>query len=301
MFICMLCIVYIICVCVYIYIYIHTYIHIYIYIYIYIYYVMVYGLSVVSQSYFVMSSVIGRLMPWTGSKGSFWAVPFIPMPMPKPVCRTKLYNRIVQLEVCRTFSGRGMGINGTAQFCRFVFVIVIIIIISTIIIIIISSSSSSSSIVISIIIIVIIVIMFMCVSCFMPYAYRRGARQLTARTLTCTEIDLRGLPTFVICLIYNEIYIYIYTHTYVGEQWNWNLIWTKPQTLAPWRCLPLGVQGQLLGSGRWSLWLCNAPKGTNTKVTSAKRSLLRLPDFLTASPKGAKASFALAKVIVYYE
>ena len=37
------------------------------------------------------------------------------MPMPKPVCRTKSYNKIVQLEVCRTFSGRGMGINGTAQ------------------------------------------------------------------------------------------------------------------------------------------------------------------------------------------
>ena len=35
--------------------------------------------------------------------------------MPKPVCRAKLYNKIVQLEVCRTFSGRGMGINGTAQ------------------------------------------------------------------------------------------------------------------------------------------------------------------------------------------
>ena len=37
------------------------------------------------------------------------------MPMPKPVCRTNLYKKIVQLEVCRTFSGRGMGINGTAQ------------------------------------------------------------------------------------------------------------------------------------------------------------------------------------------
>ena len=43
------------------------------------------------------------------------AVPFIPMPMPKPVCRTHLYNKIVQLEVCRTFSGGGMGINGTAH------------------------------------------------------------------------------------------------------------------------------------------------------------------------------------------
>ena len=37
------------------------------------------------------------------------------MPMPKPVCRTKLYNKIVQLEVCITFSGRGMGISGTAH------------------------------------------------------------------------------------------------------------------------------------------------------------------------------------------
>ena len=37
------------------------------------------------------------------------------MPMPKPVCRTFLYNKIAQLEVCRTCSGRGMGINGTAH------------------------------------------------------------------------------------------------------------------------------------------------------------------------------------------
>ena len=37
------------------------------------------------------------------------------MPMPKPVCRTQLYNKIVQLEVRRTFSGRGMGINSTAH------------------------------------------------------------------------------------------------------------------------------------------------------------------------------------------
>ena len=37
------------------------------------------------------------------------------MPMPKPVCRKGMYNKIVLLEVCRTFSGRGMGINGTAH------------------------------------------------------------------------------------------------------------------------------------------------------------------------------------------
>ena len=32
-----------------------------------------------------------------------------------------MYNKIVQLEVCRTFSGRGMGMNITAQlrWCRY--------------------------------------------------------------------------------------------------------------------------------------------------------------------------------------
>ena len=40
-----------------------------------------------------------------------WAVTFIPMPMPKTVCTTNLYNKTVQLEVCRTFPGRGMGMN----------------------------------------------------------------------------------------------------------------------------------------------------------------------------------------------
>ena len=37
------------------------------------------------------------------------------MPMPKTVCRTILYSNIVQLEVCRTFSGRGIGMNITAR------------------------------------------------------------------------------------------------------------------------------------------------------------------------------------------
>ena len=45
------------------------------------------------------------------------------MPMPKPVCRTKLYNKIVQLEVCRTFSGRGMSINGTAHILLLIIII----------------------------------------------------------------------------------------------------------------------------------------------------------------------------------
>ena len=31
------------------------------------------------------------------------------MPMPKTVCRTIVYNKIAQLEVCRASSGRGMG------------------------------------------------------------------------------------------------------------------------------------------------------------------------------------------------
>ena len=46
----------------------------------------------------------------------YWVVIFTPMPMPKTVCRTNLYNKIVQLEVRRTFSGRGMGMNITAQY-----------------------------------------------------------------------------------------------------------------------------------------------------------------------------------------
>ena len=68
-----------------------------------------------------------------------------------PVCRTNLYNKIVQLEVCRTFSGRGMGINGTAQIIilvtiiRTVYMCMFVFIITIIIIIIISSSSSSNS------------------------------------------------------------------------------------------------------------------------------------------------------------
>ena len=45
------------------------------------------------------------------------------MPMPKPVCRTNLYSKVVQLEACRTFSGRGMGINGTAQITIMIMII----------------------------------------------------------------------------------------------------------------------------------------------------------------------------------
>ena len=39
------------------------------------------------------------------------------MPMPKPVCRANVYHKIVQLEVCRTFSGRGMGMHSIAHYC----------------------------------------------------------------------------------------------------------------------------------------------------------------------------------------
>ena len=42
----------------------------------------------------------------------------IPMPNPKTVCRANLYNKIAQLEVCITFSGRGMGMNITAHTLR---------------------------------------------------------------------------------------------------------------------------------------------------------------------------------------
>ena len=44
-------------------------------------------------------------------------MPFIPMPMPKPVCITCLNNTWVQDGVCRTFLGRGMGMNTTAHPC----------------------------------------------------------------------------------------------------------------------------------------------------------------------------------------
>ena len=40
------------------------------------------------------------------------------MPIPKTVCRTILYNKIVQLEVCITFSGKGMGMHITAHILR---------------------------------------------------------------------------------------------------------------------------------------------------------------------------------------
>ena len=38
-----------------------------------------------------------------------WAVTFIPMPMPKRVCRTFSWNKWVQHEVCIVFVGRGHG------------------------------------------------------------------------------------------------------------------------------------------------------------------------------------------------
>ena len=44
-----------------------------------------------------------------------WAVTCIPMPMPETVCRTNLRNKVVPLEVCITFSGRGAGMNITAR------------------------------------------------------------------------------------------------------------------------------------------------------------------------------------------
>ena len=44
-----------------------------------------------------------------------WAATFTPMPMPKIVCRTILYNKIVQKDVCIAFSGRGMGMDITAH------------------------------------------------------------------------------------------------------------------------------------------------------------------------------------------
>ena len=39
----------------------------------------------------------------------------MPIPMPKTVCRTNSCDKIAQLEVCVTFSGRGVGTNITAR------------------------------------------------------------------------------------------------------------------------------------------------------------------------------------------
>ena len=79
---------------------------IYIYIYAYTYNIIHYNITSYDATYYKHKECN---IAYRG------AVPLIPMPMPKPVCITNLYNKIVQLEVCRTFSGRGMGINGTAH------------------------------------------------------------------------------------------------------------------------------------------------------------------------------------------
>ena len=53
---------------------------------------------------------------WRMSHVRRWAVPFVPMPKPKPVCRTSLNSKWVQYEACVTFLGRGIRImNITAQ------------------------------------------------------------------------------------------------------------------------------------------------------------------------------------------
>ena len=46
-----------------------------------------------------------------------WAVTFIPMPMPKTVCRTTSCKNMLHLEVCVFLSGRDLGMNITAHGC----------------------------------------------------------------------------------------------------------------------------------------------------------------------------------------
>ena len=48
----------------------------------------------------------------------FWAVTFIPMPMPKRVCRALSWNEWVQYKVSINNFGRSMGMNVTAQILR---------------------------------------------------------------------------------------------------------------------------------------------------------------------------------------
>ena len=63
----------------------------------------------------VCACVVSRDLERFAKLPPVWAVTFIPMPMPKTFCTTYLYNKIVQLEVCKTCSGRGMGMNITAH------------------------------------------------------------------------------------------------------------------------------------------------------------------------------------------
>ena len=51
----------------------------------------------------------------TSTVAAVWAVTFIPAHMPKTVCRANLHSKRVQLEVCRTFPGRGTGMSVTAH------------------------------------------------------------------------------------------------------------------------------------------------------------------------------------------
>ena len=81
--------------CIHIYIYIYTCIYIYIYIYI------------ERERYIHIRTHMHSL--------NYPLIDEDTMSMIKPVCRAHLYHNIVQLEVCRTCSGRGMGINGSAH------------------------------------------------------------------------------------------------------------------------------------------------------------------------------------------
>ena len=45
---------------------------------------------------------------------NYWAVTFIPTRVPRTVCRTNVHTEIVQLEVCKSCSGRGMCMDVTA-------------------------------------------------------------------------------------------------------------------------------------------------------------------------------------------
>ena len=80
-----------VCMCIYTYICVYTYIYIYIYIYIF----------------------VGAMR---SSAHVWWAVTFIPMPMPKTVCRTHVYNKWVQQEVRRTLFGQGYGYEYHSSF-----------------------------------------------------------------------------------------------------------------------------------------------------------------------------------------
>ena len=66
--------------------------------------------------YFILSSsACGMCGLWLDMTGRYWAVPFIPIPLPEKVIQSSSCTILLYKFVLQTGLGMGMGINGTAQ------------------------------------------------------------------------------------------------------------------------------------------------------------------------------------------